>query len=144
MPSITLPASLEQLETVNTFLGKHIPERFSALLPQLELAAEELLVNVFSYAYPEGSLGKAEVWCREVMLDNTPYFCVSLRDWGTPFDPFVEAPEPDITLGIEDRPVGGLGIFLIKSMVAHYAYSYADKTNWIELYFALPTAEHEA
>ncbi len=138
MAKLTLPASLEHLQQVNTFIGEHIPERFSGLVPQVELAAEELLVNVFSYAYPAGETGSAEVRCREIMFDGIPYFCFTVKDWGARFDPFEEAPEPDITLGVEERPVGGLGVFLIKSMVAHYAHSYVDGSNIIELYFALP------
>ncbi len=138
MATLTLPASLEHLQQVNMFIGEHIPERFASLIPQVELAAEELLVNVFSYAYPEGGTGSAEVCCREVMLDGTPYFCFMVKDWGGRFDPFEEAPEPDVTLDVEERPVGGLGVFLIKSMVAHYAHSYVDNSNIIELYFALP------
>ena len=39
---------------------------------------------------------------------------------------------------IRDRPVGGLGIHLIKSVVAHYTYAYYEQSNIIELYFALP------
>ncbi len=138
MATLTLPATLEHLQQVNVFIGEHIPERFAGLVPQVELAAEELLVNVFSYAYPEGETGSAEVHCREIMLDGAPYFCFAVRDWGGRFDPFEEAPEPDVSLGVEERPVGGLGVFLIKSMVAHYAHSYVDGSNLIELYFALP------
>lgn len=138
MATLSVPASLEQLVHVNAFIHEHIPPQYAPLTPQVELAAEELLVNVFSYAYPDMP-GEAQVDCREVQLDNVPYFCFSVRDWGARFDPFLEAPEPDISLGVEERPVGGLGIHLIKSIVAHYAYSYYDKSNCIELYFALPT-----
>lgn len=103
----------------------------------MELAAEELLVNVFSYAYPDAP-GEAQVACREVRLDNVPYFCFKVQDWGAPFDPFLEAPVPDVSLGVDERPVGGLGIHLIKSVVAHYTYAYCEQSNIIELYFALP------
>lgn len=137
MATLSVPASLEQLGAVNEFIAGQLPEGLAALLPQVELAAEELLVNVFSYAYP-GEPGKAEVGCRMVHLDGVPFFCLAVRDWGAPFDPFSEAPEPDTALGVEDRPIGGLGVYLIKSMVGHYSYSYHDASNCIELYFALP------
>lgn len=138
MATLSVPASLEQLVHVNAFIHEHIPPQYVPLIPQVELAAEELLANVFSYAYPDVP-GEARVDCREVRLDNVPHFCFSVRDWGGRFDPFLEAPEPDISLGAEERPVGGLGIHLIKSIVAHYSYSYYDQSNCIELYFALPT-----
>lgn len=136
MATLSVPANLEQLEIVNAFIAAHMPEGHGALAPQVELAAEELLVNVFSYAYPD-TPGKAEVGCRVVRLDGEPYFCLTVRDWGAPFDPFSEAPVPDTALGVDERPVGGLGVHLIKSMVRHYSYSYHDASNTIELYFAL-------
>ena len=43
-----------------------------------------------------------------------------------------------VSLGVDERPVGGLGIHLIKSVVAHYTYAYYEQSNIIELYFALP------
>ena len=119
MATLSVPASLEQLANVNTFIHETIPSSYRPLIPQVELAAEELLVNVFSYAYPDVP-GEAQVACREVRLDNVPYFCFKVQDWGAPFDPFLEAPVPDVSLGVDERPVGGLGIHLIKSVVAHY------------------------
>ena len=137
MATLSVPASLEQLANVNTFIHETIPSSYRPLIPQVELAAEELLVNVFSYAYPDVP-GAAQVACREVRLDNVPYFCFKVQDWGAPFDPFLEAPVPDVSLGVDERPVGGLGIHLIKSVVAHYTYAYYEQSNIIELYFALP------
>ena len=135
--TLSVPASLEQLANVNAFIHETIPSSYRPLIPQVELAAEELLVNVFSYAYPDVP-GEAQVACREVRLDNVPYFCFKVQDWGAPFDPFLEAPVPDVSLGVDERPVGGLGIHLIKSVVAHYTYAYYEQSNIIELYFALP------
>ena len=74
MATLSVPASLEQLANVNAFIHETIPSSYRPLIPQVELAAEELLVNVFSYAYPDVP-GEAQVACREVRLDNVPYFC---------------------------------------------------------------------
>lgn len=93
MATLSVPASLEQLANVNAFIHETIPSSYRPLIPQVELAAEELLVNVFSYAYPDVP-GEAQVACREVRLDNVPYFCFKVQDWGAPFDPFLEAPVP--------------------------------------------------
>ena len=141
MPQLHLPATLEQLAAVNSFLEANVPAAFRALLPNVELAAEELLVNVFSYAYPEGSDGMAEVALREVSFDGRAMLCFTVKDWGAPFDPFAEAPAPDLTLDTESRPIGGLGVFLIRSVTAHQAYSREGDANIIDVYFALP--EHE-
>ncbi|MFI3271278.1 MAG: ATP-binding protein [Pseudomonadota bacterium] len=140
MPILNVPARLEHLATVNDFINEHLPAEHAMLSMQVELAAEELLVNVFSYAYPQelGVTGKAEVGCRMVHFDGEDFFSLSVKDWGKPFNPFIEAPEPDTSLDIEDRPIGGLGVHLIKTMVSHYSYGYADDANVIELFFALP------
>lgn len=78
MATLSVPASLEQLANVNTFIHETIPSSYRPLIPQVELAAEELLVNVFSYAYPDVP-GEAQVACREVRLDNVPYFASRCR-----------------------------------------------------------------
>ena len=67
MATLSVPASLEQLANVNTFIHEAIPPAYRPLIPQVELAAEELLVNVFSYAYPDAP-GEAQVRQRAVLL----------------------------------------------------------------------------
>ena len=138
MPQLHVPARLEHLATVNEFLEQHTPPAFFAAVPTIELVAEELLVNVFSYAYPEGITGKAEVTLREVFFDGQPTLCFSVEDWGAPFNPFAEAPSPDLTLDTENRPIGGLGIHLIRSVSAHQAYYHEENANHIDVYFTLP------
>lgn len=138
MPQLQLPATLEQLAVVNGFLEANIPGPFRPVLPNVELVAEELLVNVFSYAYPEGETGQAEVALAEVSFDGAPMLCFTVKDWGAPFDPFVEAPAPDLSLDTESRPIGGLGIYLIRSVTAHQSYSREAEANIINVFFALP------
>ena len=135
MPQLTLPATLEQLGPINEFLASNTPEAFKDQLANIELVAEELLVNVFSYAYPDGEEGKAIVGLREVHFDGESLLCFSVKDWGSPFDPFSEAPEPDLSLDAESRPIGGLGIFLIRSVSKHQSYSRDGGANIIEIYF---------
>ena len=59
----------------------------------------------------------------------------TVRDWGEPFNPFEEAPVPDLTLDIEGRPIGGLGIFLIKQVSQKQCWTYEDGTNYIRILF---------
>lgn len=135
MPALTVPASIEQLALVNDYVKAHVPDAFQGVLDHVLLAAEELLVNVFTYAYGDGQ-GQAEVNCRLVSRDGSPYLCLTIKDWGPPFDPFSQAPVPDLNLGIEDRPIGGLGIHLITSVAAHVRYKRQDDANVVDLYFA--------
>lgn len=137
MPTITLPAGLDQLAVVNEFIAKNIPAKHRDILLNVELALEELLVNVFRHAY-KGVGGQAEVGCRMVNLDGKAYFCVMVRDFGDPFDPFKDAPVPDTDKPLEDREIGGLGVYLVKHVATHYCYSDSDASNTIELYFLLP------
>lgn len=141
MPLLRLPAKLENLASVNEFLAQNVPAEFSAILPNVELVAEELLVNVFSYAYPEGSTGQAEVDIEKVEFQGQPMLRFTVKDWGTPFNPFEEAPVPDLTLDAESRPIGGLGIFLIKNVSAHQSYRFEEDANIINIFFALPGQE---
>lgn len=136
METLSVPSTLEHLPRINEFISTTVPASFTSIIPQVELAAEELLVNIFSYAYPEAT-GPAELVCHVINFDNEPTFCLTVRDWGTPFDPFIEVPVPDTTLSGEERPIGGLGVHLIKSIVRHYSYCRADGANTITLYFTL-------
>ena len=141
MPQLHVPARLEQLDAVNTFLKDNIPEKFLPLLLNLELVTEELLVNVFSYAYPEGVTGNAEIALKEIFFDGREMLCFSVKDAGEPFNPFAEAATPDLSLDTESRPIGGLGIYLIRSVTTHQAYSREEGLNCIDVYFALPEEE---
>ena len=136
MPLLTLPAGLDQLGRVNAFIAENLPRGHEHIRLQVELVVEELLVNVFRYAYNETN-GVAELGCRDVNLDGKPHFCIFVRDFGAPFDPFMQAPVPDTTLPLEERQAGGLGLHLVKHVTAHYCYSGSDNSNTIELYFAI-------
>ena len=135
MPAtLTIPATLEKLPVVNDYIRTCVPKPFQDTIPQMELAAEELLVNVYRYAYPHES-GFASVDCREVLMDGRTYMRLSVTDGGAPFNPFADAPEPDLTLDADCRPLGGLGVHLIRSMASHHCYFRSEQTNCVELYF---------
>ena len=125
MPTITVPARLETLG----------PAEFAAQTSNVLLAAEELLVNVFSYAYPEGEEGEAMVSLNVRTIDGEEKLVFEVRDWGKVFNPFEEAPVPDITAELDDRPMGGLGIYLIKQISEAQSWRLDDGANCIEIVF---------
>lgn len=88
-----------------------------AMAMSLNLAIEEAVTNVISYAYPPGERG--EVVLEADLQDGRLVFV--LRDAGKPFDPTAQ-PLADITLGVEDRPIGGLGIFLVRQIMDAVEY----------------------
>ncbi len=130
-------ASLQQLPEFQSF----VQERAQALgLPaklqgKLALVLEELTVNVMHYAYPEDP-GALEVQCLLEEHSGLPSFCVQLRDWGKPFNPLSGA-TPDTELSLEDRPVGGLGIFLAREMADRIRYERESESNVLTFCFNL-------
>lgn len=95
---------------------------------KLNLALDEALANSISYAYPEGTEGSITL---EAGMDGDDLL-FHLIDEGTPFDPTKEG-DVDITLSVEERPIGGLGIFLIKQMMDSVTYKRVDNKNILEL-----------
>lgn len=88
------------------------------LIYQLTMAVDEACTNIFEHAY-EGKAGRVEIdaECSAAM------FMISLRDWGRPFDPSaVRLPDP--ALPLEERPIGGLGLYLIRKIMDHVEYCF--------------------
>ena len=104
----------------------------------VNLAVEEAVVNVMSYAYPEGAKGKIRV---AATVSNDRLIFV-IRDTGQPFDPTLTE-DPDITQGLEERNIGGLGIFLIRHYMDDVRYERLNGENILTLTKNLTTASLE-
>lgn len=96
---------------------------------QIELAAEEILVNIFNYAYQEEENGYARVTCR---LEADNRFVIEFEDAGIPFNA-LSLNEPDLTSEIPDRQIGGLGVFLVKELMDDVQYRREDARNILEI-----------
>ena len=94
----------------------------------LNLAMEEAVVNVMRYAYPAGTVGNVDIDAE--FADGQLTFVLS--DSGTPFDP-TQAGTPDLTLDAEERPIGGLGIFLVRQIMDTIVYRRSDGKNILTL-----------
>lgn len=91
---------------------------------KVRLSVEEAVENIVQYAYAEG-----EGWLivkTEVSPENR--LVITLRDEGVPFNP-LEKDDPDVSLSVEERQIGGLGIFLCKKLMDKIVYSFENKTN---------------
>jgi anti-sigma regulatory factor (Ser/Thr protein kinase) len=97
-------------------------------LLHLELALEEALVNICTYAYREPP---REVTIR--LLEEGSRFSVELIDEGIPFDPLEEAPTPDLTADLDGRAVGGLGVLLIRRVTDEVHYRREGSRNVLAL-----------
>ena len=95
---------------------------------KLNLAIEEAVVNVMSYAYPAGTKGDVDI---DAEADDEQLKFV-ISDSGTPFDPTQKA-EVDTTLSAEERGIGGLGIHLIRQIMDTINYERVDGKNVLTL-----------
>lgn len=99
---------------------------------QLNLALEEAVVNVMNYAYP-GQTGMP-VMLSACKCDDAMVF--TLEDNGLPFDP-TASDEPDLSLPIEERPIGGLGIFLVRQIMTNVSYVRREDTNVLTMTYSI-------
>ena len=96
---------------------------------QIDIAVEEVFVNICKYAYhPEK--GRAVV--RVGVSDDPVQVKITFIDHGHPYDP-LDKDDPDVTLSAEDRPIGGLGIFMVKKTMDAVEYEYKDGSNILTL-----------
>lgn len=95
------------------------------VMTQITLAVEEVFVNIASYAYPDSS-GDAEVFVE--LKTDPPAVQICFADSGIPFDP-LKAEAPDLTLSAEERPIGGMGIFLVRELMDDVRYRYEGGKN---------------
>ncbi len=90
----------------------------------IHLAVDEACTNTIKYAYSDGATGDIELSC---VLDHR-LATVIIRDWGPPFNP-LDMPPPDLSLDIDARPIGGLGIYLMKKFSDRLEYRREDGSN---------------
>ena len=96
---------------------------------QISVAAEEIFVNIASYAYsPE----VGDVTVSVEVSDNPITVTIAFMDHGKPFDPTKKA-DPNVTLSAEERDIGGLGIFMTKKIMDDVKYEYVDGKNILTL-----------
>jgi serine/threonine-protein kinase RsbW len=110
----------ESLKEINLSAKQHF---------QLELSLEEALVNIIKYAYPVKS-GEIDIVCN--CLDNNGIE-IEIKDWGIPFDPKKIAPKEIEELPLEERPIGGLGIYFICQLMDEVSYRRKEGANILRL-----------
>ena len=91
---------------------------------QIDLAVEELFVNIAHYAYAP-DVGMAVI---STELSPDRKFSITFEDSGIPYDPLAKE-DPDITLSANERAIGGLGIFMVKKSMDDMYYEYRDGKN---------------
>jgi serine/threonine-protein kinase RsbW len=94
------------------------------LIFNVSLALDEILTNIISYAYPEG--GEHVITVRLVLKGAE--LVIEVEDDGRPFNPLEIAP-PDLEEAPEERPIGGLGLHLVRKMMDRLEYRREQDRN---------------
>lgn len=131
---LSRPADRQSLEQFREFVLKRAGRLPQDVVLKIELVIEELLLNVFNYAYGPEEHGSVEVECGFVKGRG---FMLRVKDRGKAFNPLVQ-PQPNLDAEIEQRRRGGLGILLVKEMSKSQDYRRVNDSNVLEIVFETP------
>ena len=129
--SLCIASDLGELERVHNAVADlgELANWPPDLVYQVDLVLEELIVNTVNYGYDDDSRHEIEV----TLTSDEDVFTVEIIDDGHAFNPLKDAPEPDLDAGIEDRPIGGLGIHLMRVMMDDVHYRREANKNHLTL-----------
>jgi anti-sigma regulatory factor (Ser/Thr protein kinase) len=129
----TFPARRDALPQVEAFLAEVCAaaglDRVMCL--RVTLLVEELFTNTVVHGHGADSDAPVRLDCEVAPGRITLVY----EDTGPPHDPFAVVASPDPDAGVQDRPVGGLGVLLVSAMARHVEYRRADDRNRISLVF---------
>lgn len=128
---LCIEAAAQNIEKVIAFIDEQLeacncPKKTQS---QIDIAADEIMSNITRCAYPEGT---GDVVIQIEINEEPGKICITYMDRGIPFNP-LEAGEADVTLPLEQRRIGGLGIFMVKSLMDQMSYRYEDGKNILTL-----------
>lgn len=131
MKEITLDAVLANVREATAFIDGELEKLGCPLKVQMkfDVAIDELFSNIARYAYPSGA-GKATL--RIEYEGETGNVVITFIDSGIPYDP-LKKPDPDVTLSIGEREIGGLGIYLVKKTMDAVRYRYENGQNILQI-----------
>lgn len=127
MNELIVEAKTENLQQVLDFVNERLRAWgcSNKIMAQLDIAVEELFVNISNYAYPKSS-GNAVI--QIVRKEHPASAEITFLDSGIPYNP-LEKQKPDITLSAEERQIGGLGIYMVKKSMDNIWYEYKNGQN---------------
>ena len=132
MKELKIDAKTENLEQVMAFIDTELEGIDCPMKEQMQLdvAVEEIFVNIASYAYEPGT---GDALIRFEKLQDPGRVEITFIDSGIPYDP-LKKEDPDVTLSAEERQIGGLGIFMVKKSMDDMTYTRSDGQNILTLY----------
>lgn len=131
MCEITVAAVPENLDTVLDFINRHLELAGCSLkiITQLNLAVEEIFVNIARYAYTPQT---GDACIQYHMILQPRQIQITFTDSGYPYNP-LKKKDPDITQNAETREIGGLGIFMAKKLSDDITYNFINGRNILTL-----------
>ena len=131
MKHITIPAEKKSLSKgIDPIIALLEDEEADfALITKIELAIDEILTNVALYAYAPD---KGNIDIDYGFDEERRELVVVIADEGKPFDPLAKE-DPDISLGEKERKIGGLGIFIVKTVMDEVTYERTEGKNVLTL-----------
>ena len=129
--SLRMEATREELPRIQAALEAFAREEGwpSRLEFQIKLVIEEVVMNILSHGYEEG--GEHDILIE--LASDAEKISIEIVDDGRPYDPLTEAPAPDTEAPLADRPVGGLGVYLVCALMDEASYRREDNLNRLAL-----------
>jgi len=131
--SLSLANRIEELprlaDAVAAFAAAHGLSPRDTL--HLDLVLEEAVSNSIKYGYEPGDDHDAAV--RVDLAHGAGRVTIRISDDGLPFDPLADAPDPDTQAGLEDRPIGGLGVHMMKTVMTDLRYTRDGGRNVLDM-----------
>jgi len=122
MHQLSIEAKNENLNTVLDFINEHIGHCSMKIQNQIGIVIDEVFANIAAYAY------NPEVGGVSIRIKVEDDITIEFEDSGVPYNPLATE-DPDITLGIDERGVGGLGILMVKNIMDSVEYKRDGSRN---------------
>ncbi len=129
--SLCIESDLSELERLHDAVAElgEVGNWPPDLVFQVDLVLEELIVNTVNYGYDDDARHGIKI----ALTSDADVFTVEIIDDGHAFNPLSDAPEPDLDAEIGDRPIGGLGIHLMRVMMDEVNYRREQDKNYLTL-----------
>ena len=129
--TLNMEAQLDEIERIHAAVSilskaENWPPE---LLFQIQLVLEEIGTNIIKY----GRDGETETEIQITLTSESKSLTMEIVDSGKPFDPLADAPAPDLDSEVQDRPIGGLGVYLVRELMDEASYRREDGKNKLTL-----------
>ena len=131
MKELIIDAVLENISVVTEFVDEILESQDCPMKTQMQIdiAIDELVGNIAQYAYGDAC---GQVTVQVEIEENPKAVSITFIDSGVPYDP-LKKEDPDISLSLEEREVGGLGIYLVKKSMDELSYEYKNGQNHMKI-----------